>query len=480
MDTYFFNYNDAYNEAKKQNTFGIFNNLQICYYNGEINEQTPYQNLIPLPIDKICDYMMETPNRMIQNIKFDDNFNEDQQHQIASYIDQLQQIAAYKKTELGNQYRELIKNQVPDFNEPWRILFLTTRGTTVLQYVAKNLADAFNDLGYNTFISIEENAMQNWGGNDSPNNAYFAWHLKNIYEYNPHIIFNLDWINNTFLNDSVFNFVWFQDPMPVLYNNEKIVLRERDFIFYLFDEYKNALIDKKVCNTKLVYQTFCTNPKIFFENTSIQREEKIVFLGSDYDYYGYDITCGEYPNLSNMLQDMINLIEQGNLTLETIKELSSKYNIPYVWARNEIAGTLVRKEVVKWICKQNILPVEIYGTDDWLKIPEVAPYYKGLLPYGEKMAEVYNSAKYALVAGINSMYQQRLCEISACNTIPLVYHGFTQEEFLHFDNIVKFSTYKEMMQCIGKKPKKSPKQISEDISYEKMAIKIIDIVKQNV
>lgn len=245
MDTYFFNYNDAYNEAKKQNTFGIFNNLQICYYNGEINEQTPYQNLIPLPIDKICDYMMETPNRMIQNIKFDDNFNEAQQHQIASYIDQLQQIAAYKKTELGNQYRELIKNQVPDFNEPWRILFLTTRGTTVLQYAAKNLADAFNDLGYNTFISIEENAMQNWGGNDSPNNAYFAWHLKNIYEYNPHIIFNLDWINNTFLNDSVFNFVWFQDPMPVMFDQSEIKLRTRDYFFYLLVQFKNALLEKK-------------------------------------------------------------------------------------------------------------------------------------------------------------------------------------------------------------------------------------------
>ena len=206
VDTYFFNYQDAYKEARKQNKFTIFNNLQICYYNGE-DKASPYENLIGLPIDKLCDYMTETPNRGISHILFDNIFTKEQKAEIEAYVKQLQYIAYMKKIEIGNQYRELIKMQEPDFNEPWRILFITTRGTTVLQYVAKNLADAFNDLGYSTFISIEQNAMQNWGGNDSHGNAEFAWHLKNIYEYNPHIIFNLDWINNTFLNDKIFNFV---------------------------------------------------------------------------------------------------------------------------------------------------------------------------------------------------------------------------------------------------------------------------------
>ncbi len=154
MDTYFFDYKEAYQEARKQNKFTIFNNLQICYYNGK-HKESPYENLIGLPLEELCDYMSETPNRGISNIKFTNQFSKKQQEEISSYIDALQNIAWQKKNNIGVEYRNAIKLQEPDFNEPWRILFITTRGTTVLQYVAKNLADAFNDLGYSTFILIE-------------------------------------------------------------------------------------------------------------------------------------------------------------------------------------------------------------------------------------------------------------------------------------------------------------------------------------
>lgn len=278
MDTYFFDYNEALEEAKRQNKFSVFDHLQICYYNGE-DRESEYENLIGVPIDDFCDYVTESPNRAIENIRFDRRFNAIQKVQIKETMHELQNVAFNKKYSLGLEYKRLIREQKPDFSEPWRILFVTTRGTTVLQYVCKNMAEAFSDLGYETFVSIESSAMEFWGGNDTINNPYFVHHLKNIYEYNPHIIINIDWINNNFLHDDVFNFVWFQDPMPILKDNEKIIQRERDFYFYLVKNFKEQLVRKHVEESKIFYQPFCTNPNLFKLDSSIKRENKIVFLG---------------------------------------------------------------------------------------------------------------------------------------------------------------------------------------------------------
>ncbi len=474
MGTYFFDYKDAYKEARKQNKFTIFNNLQICYYNGE-HKVSPYPNLMGVPLGELCDYLSETPNRGISEIKFINSFSKLQQEEVLIYIDALQQIAWQKKNDIGSEYRKALEEQKPDFSEPLRILFITTRITTVLQYVAKNLADAFNDLGYSTFVSIEQNAMQSWGGNDSHGNAEFAWHLKNIYEYNPHIIFNLDWINNTFLNEAVFNFVWFQDPMPILYDDKEIVLREKDYIFTLFDEFKEALIKKGVEATKIMPQQFATNPKIFFRDESIKKENKIVFLGSD---YGFEKDLNISDEMKNKIYDDI---ENNRLNEEDVMQYAKDANMDENYFRTSIITSFVRRRVVIWMCMLEGINIEVYGTDAWLQNPEVVPYYKGLLPYGEEMAKVYNSATYALSVHPQYRYQQRVFEISACGTIPLIYNcSLIKEEFFHEDNILSFSTLDELKGLIGQIPKKDPKEISEDISFEKMAKKIINIVENNI
>ncbi len=471
-DTYFFDYKDALKEAKKENKLDIFGSLQLCYYNGE-NKHSTLENLIWLPLDDFCEYMSETPNRMVSDVVFDKSFTKEQEIQIKSYLQQLQFIAANKKKKIGNEYRKAIKKQSPNFNEPLRILFLTTRITTVLQFVAKNLADTFTQMGYDTFISIESSPLQSWGGADIEQSPDFAWHLKNIYEYNPHIIFNLDWMNNTFLNENVFNFVWFQDPMEILYNNQKIDVRKRDYIFTLFDEFKDALIKKGVSKNKIKMQQFATNPKIFYRDSSIQKGHKIVFLGSDYSFE----KNVKIPK--NIEKEIYEHIENNTLTEKLVSEWAKKSNVDEKYFQTSIITSYVRRRVIVWMCSLKDIEVEVYGTDVWLQTPEVAPFYKGLLPYGEEMAKVYNGAIYGVSAHPQYRYQQRIFEMSACETIPLVYKcDLLKEKFTHEDNVLSFSTLEELKNCIGQIPKKDPKQISEDISFKKLAQKIIDIVKK--
>jgi len=63
MDTYFTEYESAYYVAKQRNKSGIFNDLDICYYNGEKQDDGELENLIHLPLENIYDYFSETPNR---------------------------------------------------------------------------------------------------------------------------------------------------------------------------------------------------------------------------------------------------------------------------------------------------------------------------------------------------------------------------------------------------------------------------------
>jgi hypothetical protein len=480
-DTYFFDYKEAYKEARKQNKFTIFNNLQICYYNGDY-KQTPYENLIHLPVDQICDYMSETPNRGISEIKFTKNFSQAQQQEITIYIDALQKIAWKNKNDIGNEYRKLVKEQKLDFSEPLRILFITTRGTTVLQYVAKNLSDAFNDLGYSTFISIEQNAMQNWGGNDSHGNANFAWHLKNIYEYNPHIIFNLDWLNNTFLNDEVFNFVWFQDPMEILYNDEEIRLRDRDFVYSLSIGLHNDLNKKNVYNQ---YQSFCVNDKIFKPRSEIIKSKKIVFIGTS--YIGHLQKYINDVNFQDVLADAITLFEQTSClkTLKhddsEIKYLMDKHNKSEDYI-NEIYRHLARDYCVEKLCQIDTdYEIEIYGRG-WEDNDIVRPYFKGIVEYGEDISKIYNSATYGFCPG-GYVLMQRTLECALSGTIPLVLDARADKQDIYDKRIedeIQFFHINKLEEILKEEPKHRKSDLLQELfSYKGLANKILKTVKES-
>jgi hypothetical protein len=478
LDTYFFNLGEALQEAQKQNTSGIFNDLQICYYNGPEMPNNPYPNLISLPIDNICDYMSETPNRIIRKIQFDSTFTQEEQSKMTILISDLQKIAWRNKAAIGDEYRKVIKELKPDFNDQkLRVLFLTTRTTTVLQYVSKNLADAFDSLGHDTLVSIEENAMQSWGANDSHNNSDFAWHLKNIYEFNPHIIFNLDWINNSFLGDDVFNFIWFQDPMETLYNEEKINLRDRDFFYSLNDVIDNLLNKHHIPFKR---QGFCVNSKVFYDR-KLERENKIVFIGSSLVYFeeAYnDVAYNLYYKIRNDIKT-----NPKEISRSYIEKLSQQSSLSYDYILTNIYVHALREVLVEYICTQKKIKVEVYGRR-WENNEIVKPFFKGEIPHGEEVAKVYNSAKYAL-AGVHPYEKalQRVPEVLACGTIPIMYdiRPFIEEEYEYDEVILKFNYYDELLEYLVKEPpSKDLDNIIESFSFKHLANDILKTVQSTL
>jgi len=472
-DTYFFNKEIALQEANKKHR--VYTNsteidgLQICFYTDDEPLENAPENCIYVPLENVYNYFATTKNRFPGIINFDNTgYSLGEQTEIQSQFNAVMRAAIMERQNLENIYKEEVSKQIPNFEEEeLRIFVPACRETTVMQYVSKNIAEALQELGYNAKFFIQDNEMQTC----SDRLPLFV----DLHGFNPHIFIGINHLNNDIINENVFSFIWFQDPMPVLYDKSSINIRSRDYIYTLFDEYTEALIKKGVDKNKIFHQPFATNPKLFNKDESIPRKDKVIFLGSDYNFDG-DM------GLDDELIEKINIhIENNTLSMELIKHMADDYAYDFEKFKMYIIPSLVRRRVVIWLCSLENVEVEVYGTDTWLQNPEVVPYYKGLLPYGEKMSKVYNGAKYALAAHPQYRYQQRVIEMSACGTIPIVYDcSLVTENFYHENNVLSFSTFEELKECIGKEPKEDASKIAEDISYKNMAKDIINKVQNHL
>ena len=70
-----------------------------------------------------------------------------------------------------------------------------------MQYASKNIGKAFESLGHEVMVSVEENELESLHG---------THHLQALQEFNPHIIFNINYqsILDATIPDSAFNVVW--------------------------------------------------------------------------------------------------------------------------------------------------------------------------------------------------------------------------------------------------------------------------------
>lgn len=261
-DTYFLNPKEALRVAQEQNRWGENDSLlQVCYYEGElINSHLP--NLIYLPLDNMLESLVYGVHRIPTKIDFTglELSEEIRVEVLLNFNHSIEQVKMYRK-QLNKQYYTQMKNSKPDFNEKWRFYLSASSSTQVMQHVSKNIASSLQDLGYEVLYHLY------YGTED-------VGSLKVMAEFNPHVTININHMMNEFLSSEIFNFVWFQDMMPALKSEEKILFRKRDYIFYLIEEFQ-GLLQKKGIEAR--YQPFCINTKLFKERPEIKREKNSLY-----------------------------------------------------------------------------------------------------------------------------------------------------------------------------------------------------------
>ncbi|MBU1659472.1 hypothetical protein KKG72_10560 [bacterium] len=463
-DIYFLSPKEALRVASQQNRWGENNYyLQLCYYEGEKIE-SDLANLVHLPIENLLETLAYGTYRIPSKIDFTGlEISSDIKLEVLMNFNLSIEQAKMYRTQLNTHYLQKMKNSSPDFSERLRFHLCANVSTQVMQYVSKNIANTLRDMGYEVCFELYE------GIEDLSS-------FKIMSEFQPHATININNLNNTFLSDSIFNFVWFQDPMPILYDESKIHLRQRDIIYALSD----MIMKKKFIKESYEIQRFCVSKSDFYRDETIQKENKIIFIGSSYAaVLNKEISDKRFRELYNIFRE--NLNTGMKITPEYVGELSRKYEIDYNLILLSPLAMAVRECSVEWICKQKNIAVEVYGRH-WENNPLVAPYFKGELPHGKELSKVYNSARYSVYAHSFDMYQQRLPEMAACGTIPVSYdcRAMSEEKYDYEENTLLFSNYEELVDILGEEPKKNVYGIAEEMSFNAFVTRMVKKIEQEV
>ncbi|WP_455757100.1 glycosyltransferase family protein [Sulfurimonas sp.] len=462
-DIYFLDSKEALKVATEQNRWGgeLGYNLQICYYDGDkIDSDLP--NLLHLPINNLLEGLVYERDRIPSTIDFTglDISYKVQMEILAHFNNTIEQAKNYR-AQFNTQYLQEIKKLKLDFNEPLRFYLMASDRTMVMQFVSKNIADTLQDMGYEVLFDL-------YNGTEDMNC------FKKIYEFKPHATININHYNNTFLSDDVFNFVWFQDPMSHMHSGD-VYIRKRDYIYSL-----NYVIDDilRKNNIEFTRQGFCANERVFFDYKK-PRENKIIFVGSSLVEFEKTFSDDAYKVFHLLKNDIQN--RPLKITKQYLQELSNEYDLTYDFILTQIYPHSLRELCVEYICTQDKIKAEVYGRY-WDKNDIVKPFFKGEVPHGEKIVEIYNSAKFAL-AGVHPYEKalQRFPEVVACGAIPVMYNiePFINEEYEYDDIILKFNTFEELVSLleVGEKSGNFD-QAMEDMSFKKFANTIVKTIEE--
>ena len=470
-DIYFVDAKEALKVASEQNRWGengIF--LQVCYYDGEKIE-SDLGNLIHLPIDNLLESLAYGTYRIPTKISFGNlEFSEAVKVDVELNFNlSMQQVQIYRN-QLNAQYLQNLQNAHLDFNQPLRFYLSASSSTRVMQYVSKNIADTLQEMGYDVmfelYIGIEDASC-----------------FKHIYEYNPHVTININHLNNNVLSEDVFNFVWFQDSMPVLLNDEKVVLRKRDYIYSLTRGLQEVVTKRGIANELL---PFMMNKKLYKARSNIKKEKKIVFIGSSYAQRIVQIK--DQSGFTQVFKEAVKIFEKNSCLkgLEhkesDVDYLMKKYEKSQQFVEN-IYGYLMRDYCVEKLCTiESDYKIEVYGYG-WENNPIVSPYFKGVVSYGEEISKIYNSATYGYCPG-GYVLMQRTLECAFSETIPLVLdvRADEQDEYdVRIEEALELFKINELQEVLSREPhKKKFDFIKQEYSYEHFLTKCIQIIQEEI
>lgn len=473
-DSYFFNVEDAKLEALKENNDVFLGHptifgKQICYYNADEKVEGLPKNCIWVPLENFYNFFCTTKYRTPTKIVvYNDDFESPLESQVLSeQLINILNLAINDREKLVKLYVEEIKNLEPDFkDEKLRIFIPTSRFTTVMQYVSKAIYEVLkkND-NYEVKLFIEESEFES--ANDS---------LPICVEYhnfNPHIVININHIL-PFCNENVFNFIWFQDPMPFIISEKKYEKKRREYFFSLIHTFDKCLEKKSIPYER---QSFAINDNIFKANNEIKRKEKIVFIGSSY------LNIVKSYNLEqNLVNELKKHLENGLFFDDSyLEDIAEQFKINKDILVQRVIPYIVRDFSVIWLCESElskIFEIEVYGWG-WENYPQINKFFKGALNHGEELVNVYSSAKYTLAPHPDYVIQQRVLEAISCGCQPILYDCRTKDNPPYYEDVlIYYKSKDELINSFSKINDEKFEDFIKDFTYKNFTDKILKIVER--
>ncbi len=303
-----------------------------------------------------------------------------------------------------------------------KILFITSRFTTIVQYHTRDCIQAVERLGCRTKLLIEQDNIGLVSERDV---------IKYILEFKPDIVFSIDHlrVERTYVPDEVVWICWVQDPMLTIMSKETPKkLASRDIImnhFITWKKFKEVgyderyLIEAPIPANSYVYKPYKLTDKEYEEYGC---EICLVCHASDADEYIYeqikDIPDGEFKNELEAIYKgyQVYVYETGNFFyteeefVEYIKgsfrqhlniildDIRLKYIASDMY--NCFNQRVFRVTLVDWILEAGFTNIKLWG-NGWKTNSKYEKYAMGPAKNGEILSKIYQASK--IVIGNNIM-----------------------------------------------------------------------------
>lgn len=299
-----------------------------------------------------------------------------------------------------------------------RILFITSRFTTVLQYHTRDCQQAAEKIGCNTRLLIEPDGIHRISG---------LSYIKCIRDFKPDIIFCIDHFRFEYgAPDNLVWVTWVQDPLPdIMDKKTPEKLESRDFLmnhYITWKEFKNVkydekyIIDAPVPANSWIYKPYQLNVKekeryscdICFVCHFSDVEKHVENMVSNYTeelqemiravYYGYKSFVYQTSQLFYK-EDAFATYIKGALWQHFNYTCSSEMlryiaNDMYMWFNQAV----YRQVLVDWLIDAGFKNLKLWGKD-WLGNEKYKQYAMGIAENGETLSKIYQASK--IVVGNN-------------------------------------------------------------------------------
>jgi hypothetical protein len=365
------------------------------------------------------------------------------------------EYAAYANELTPQKLAELLSDRPP--RKP-RVLLLTTRFSTVLQFATRDSADAFIANGWDAKIFIEP----------SPYHAINRLAIaQSAAEFKPDVIFQLDHLRHEHgdLFPTNVPFVcWIQDHLANLTRVEAgksigrrdFVLTNREHVYhkdYAYPLRQCIYLDKATrvppqpaqweqSGDELAFVSNCSRDPRELASAlvakiadSVSAEVVRIFCARTIERYA----AGETLATARELRDALRSVE-----IEKGIDLGSRVQIDQLMGAlsHPFNDTLYRQQALRWAANtagEMGLEIGLYGTG-WEKNPEFATFARGYIDYGEALQHLTRRTRINLQIVPFAATHQRLLDGLICggfflirehpvNRIPAAFTAFVEANF---------------------------------------------------
>ncbi len=421
------------------------------------------------------------------------------------------------KEEVDSYYSECNFNEIINAfiqGRP-RIMFITTKFSTAIQYFTRDCVEACNKLGIPNKLCIEISDVHRSAQND--------W-IKTIAEFKPHAIFIIDhfrWEYSLLPHNIVF-ISWIHDLLPhILSNDSARKIKDKDFILNLIPNYK-GFKEARYPKEQIIDTPIPVNPDIY-KSYKLTREEidrfeteicvisnpgnpleglkQMLHQFKEQDYYEnletalkcaydecYKLIYSGHPIFdSEQIDEMISRwLDECGMTYSNgfITAISDMFKTKVVWI-------IYRSVPIEWL-KEKGYRIKLWGKE-WMGHKNLKEYAMGVAENGEQLSKILNSSKILIGTNPAISAHPRVFEAIMSNclyigiNIPTEYDSFNIRGLMDEDQEIvlfysKDDLYKKVDYYLKNEEERlrvianGKNKILSKITYEKMMTNSIEII----